>query len=134
MGKGLTRKRITLLGQRQGRKEIKTTSELAQLLPYRSLVYEVQLEIVSPFSSPGISAMSSLMNITQLLLAAGLIVSFYVIFIYQKHKDLAPGPWALPYFGNAFQVPTEKSWVYFYNICKIFGEFLSLDDLYPAVI
>lgn len=62
----------------------------------------------------------------KLLLAAGLIASFYVVFIHQKYKDLAPGPWALPYFGNAFQVPVEKSWVYFYNICKKFGEFLSM--------
>ena len=88
--------------------------------------------------------MSSLTDITtyiaqhatpdKLLLAAGLIASFYVIFIHQKHKDLAPGPWALPYFGNAFQVPTEKSWVYFYNICKKFGEFVSLNDLHRTVI
>jgi len=60
------------------------------------------------------------------LLVLGLFVTYFLSRYLLSSKDLPPGPTPIPFFGNAFQVPTEKSWLYFNALCKKYGPLESL--------
>lgn len=43
-----------------------------------------------------------------------------------KRAPFPPGPFQVPVFGNAFQVPTESTWLYFSRLSKKYGPLLRL--------
>ncbi|TFK56928.1 cytochrome P450 monooxygenase [Heliocybe sulcata] len=72
------------------------------------------------------------------IVLVGLVVAYYIaLYFRQKARNYAPGPTPWPIVGN--YVPTEKSWLFFHDLCKKYGpivrlslagnEMLILDDL-----
>lgn len=60
------------------------------------------------------------------LAIVGLVVAYYVaLYFRQKSRHYAPGPTPLPIIGN--RVPTEKTWLFFHELCKKYGPIVRLN-------
>ena len=45
---------------------------------------------------------------------------YYFVSVFRRSK-LPPGPRGLPFFGNEFQIPKSKQWLYFDGLRKQYG-------------
>ncbi|PCH40323.1 cytochrome P450 [Wolfiporia cocos MD-104 SS10] len=62
-----------------------------------------------------------------ILFAISCLITYYIgTVILRRRTDSPPGPLPLPFIGNVLQVPTEKSWIYFSNLCKKYGSIVKL--------
>lgn len=58
-----------------------------------------------------------------LALSLATILAFWT---FGRKSDLPPGPTPIPIFGNALQIPTEKTWLYFKSISEKYGPIVRL--------
>jgi Cytochrome P450 len=55
-------------------------------------------------------------------LVFGLFVLVWIAVPYvRRRNDLPPGPTPIPIFGNALQIPTERTWLYFKSVSQKYG-------------
>lgn len=61
----------------------------------------------------------------QLLLGLFFFVWLTASYLRRK-RDLPPGPTPIPIFGNALQIPTERTWLYFKSLSEKYGPIVRL--------
>lgn len=44
----------------------------------------------------------------------------------RRTRDLPPGPTPIPIFGNALQIPSERTWIYFKSLAQKYGPIVRL--------
>jgi Cytochrome P450 len=60
-------------------------------------------------------------------LAIGLFVLVWIAVSYiRRRHNLPPGPTPIPIFGNALQIPTERTWLYFKSVSQKYGPIVRL--------
>jgi hypothetical protein len=60
-------------------------------------------------------------------LAIGLVILLWIAVSYvRRRRDLPPGPIPIPIFGNALQIPTENTWLYFKSLSQKYGPIVRL--------
>lgn len=60
------------------------------------------------------------------VLGASLGVAYVLKYLLSKKERYAPGPKQLPLFGNALEVPTQYTWLYFAGLSKKYGPMIRL--------
>ena len=59
-----------------------------------------------------------------ILIPSVLLLSLALYFgISSRKSSYAPGPKSYPLIGHTFQVPLEKTWIYFEQLGKKYGDF-----------